>query len=132
MVSNHVMDLIERYGFDGEIPATLTDYVKARSSTTSADHSRVGAKHDEFVTDEIQRPLSACSGTPEQVTKKLKELEAIGVTQFNIYLMTHSEETLAAYGKDVIPQFTRVAAWAISRDDQRWRRSRRAHLRASR
>src|SRR5438876_7828065 len=30
MVSNHVMDLIERYGFDSEIPAALTDYVKAR------------------------------------------------------------------------------------------------------
>ena len=30
MVSNHVMDLIERYGFDSEIPAALTDFVKAR------------------------------------------------------------------------------------------------------
>src|SRR6266508_2533169 len=30
MVSNHVMDLIERYGFDSEIPSALTDYVKAR------------------------------------------------------------------------------------------------------
>src|SRR6266540_2259800 len=26
MVSNHVMDLIERYGFDSEIPSALTDY----------------------------------------------------------------------------------------------------------
>ena len=31
MVSNHVMDLIERYGENSdEIPAALTDYVKAR------------------------------------------------------------------------------------------------------
>src|SRR5919201_3689153 len=29
MVSNHVMDLIERYGWDSEIPAALTDFVKA-------------------------------------------------------------------------------------------------------
>ena len=45
-------------------------------------------------------------GNAEQATAKLKELEAIGVDQFNIYLMTHGqEEDLAAYGRDVIPQF---------------------------
>ncbi len=53
MVSNHVMDLIERYGWDSEIPAALTDYVKAREFYDYKDHSRVGAAHGEFVTDEI-------------------------------------------------------------------------------
>src|SRR5712692_6626907 len=110
MVSNHVMDLIERYGFDSEIPATLTDYVKARKFYDYKDHSRVGAKHGEFVTDEICDRFCVL-GTPEQATAKLKELESIGVDQFNIYLMTHSqEETLEAYGKEIIPQFSGVAA----------------------
>src|SRR5947208_13893823 len=45
MVSNHVMDLIERYGWDSEIPAALTDYVRARKFYDYKDHSRVGAKH---------------------------------------------------------------------------------------
>ena len=50
-------------------------------------------------------------GTKEEATKKLKELESIGVDQFNIYLMTHGqEETLKTYGDDIIPQFTSVAA----------------------
>ena len=50
-------------------------------------------------------------GTPEQATEKLKELESIGVGQFNIYLMTQGQqETLAAYGGEIIPQFSRVAA----------------------
>ena len=53
MVSNHVMDLIERYGEDSEIPTELTDYVKARKFYDYKDHSRVGAAHGEFVTDEI-------------------------------------------------------------------------------
>jgi probable F420-dependent oxidoreductase len=110
MVSNHVMDLIERYGFDGEIPAALTDYVKAREFYDYKDHSRVGAKHGEFVTDEICDRFCVL-GNAEQVTAKLKELEAVGVDQFNVYLMTHSQEaTLEAYGKDVIPQFARVPA----------------------
>ena len=54
MVSNHVMDLIERYGENSdEIPSALTDYVKARKFYDYKDHSRVGAAHGEFVTDEI-------------------------------------------------------------------------------
>src|SRR6266542_3953830 len=88
MVSNHVMDLIERYGFDGEIPSALTEYV----------------------TDEIVDRFCVL-GTPAQATEKLKELESVGVDQFNIYLMTHSQEaTLAAYGKEILPQFAGVAA----------------------
>jgi probable F420-dependent oxidoreductase len=110
MVSNHVMDLIERYGFDSEIPSALTDYVKARKFYDYKDHSRVGAAHGEFVTDEICDRFCVL-GTAEQAAAKLKELESVGVDQFNVYLMTHSqEETLEAYGSEIIPQFARVAA----------------------
>src|SRR5881409_1558320 len=110
MVSNHVMDLIERYGFDSEIPAALTDFVKARKFYDYKEHSRVGAKHGEFVTDEIVDRFCVL-GNVEEATMKLKELESIGVDQFNIYLMTHGqEETLKAYGDEIIPQFSGVAA----------------------
>ena len=110
MVSNHVMDLIERYGWDSEIPKELTDFVKARKFYDYKDHSRVGAKHGEFVTDEICDRFCVI-GTPDACATKLRQLEAVGVDQFNIYLMTHGqEETLRAYGADVIPQFTGVAA----------------------
>jgi probable F420-dependent oxidoreductase len=111
MVSNHVMDLIERYGTDGSvIPQVLTDYVQARKFYDYDEHSRVGARHGEFVTDEICDRFCVL-GTSEQATAKLKELESIGVDQFNIYLMTQGqEETLSAYGRDVIPQFGAVAA----------------------
>jgi probable F420-dependent oxidoreductase len=110
MVSNHVMDLIERYGFDSEIPDALTEYVKARKFYDYKEHSRVGAKHGEFVTDEIVDRFCVL-GTPAEAAAKLKELESVGVDQFNIYLMTHSqEETLEAYGKEILPLFSSVAA----------------------
>jgi len=111
MVSNHVMDLIERYGVDGSsVPKALTDYVQARKFYDYNEHSRVGAKHGEFVTDEICDRFCVL-GTPEQSTEKLRELESIGVDQFNIYLMTHGQEdTLKAYGDEIIPQFTGVTA----------------------
>ena len=111
MVSNHVMDLIERYGENSdEIPAALTDFVKARKFYDYKDHSRVGAKHGEFVTDEICDRFCVL-GTAEQDTEKLRELESVGVDQFDIYLMTKGQdETLAAYGQEIIPQFSGVAA----------------------
>jgi probable F420-dependent oxidoreductase len=111
MVSNHVQDLIDRYGTDGSVvPQVLTDYVQARKFYDYNEHSRVGAKHGEFVTDEICDRFCVL-GTAEQAISKLRELEAIGVDQFNIYLMTHGqEETLEAYGRDILPQFSGVAA----------------------
>ena len=110
MVSNHVMDLIEKYGWDSDIPSELTDYVKARKFYDYKDHSRVGAKHGEFVNDEICDRFTVI-GTVEQCTRKLRELEAVGVGQFNIYLMTNGqEEVLEAYGREIIPQFAGVAA----------------------
>jgi probable F420-dependent oxidoreductase len=111
MVSNHVMDLIERYGTDGSsVPKALTDYVQARKFYDYDDHSRVGAAHGEFVTDEICDRFCVI-GNAEQIKAKLRELEGVGVDQFNVYLMTHAqEETLAAYGSDIIPALTGVAA----------------------
>jgi probable F420-dependent oxidoreductase len=110
MVSNHVMDLIERYGWDSEIPTALTDFVKARKFYDYQDHSRVGAKHGEFVTDEICDRFCVL-GNAQQITEKLRELEAVGVDQFNVYLMTHrQDETLETYGRGIMPEFGGVAA----------------------
>jgi probable F420-dependent oxidoreductase len=110
MVSNHVMDLIEKYGFDSEIPSALTEYVRVRKFYDYKEHSRVGAKHGEFVTDEICDRFTVI-GNAEQCIAKLRELESVGVDQFNIYLMTRGqEETLQAYGDEIIPEFSRVAA----------------------
>jgi probable F420-dependent oxidoreductase len=111
MVSNHVQDLIDRYGTDGSVvPKVLTDYVEARKFYDYNEHSRVGAKHGEFVTDEICDRFCVL-GTTAQATAKLEELESIGVDQFNIYLMTEGqEEVLQAYGSEILPRFSQVTA----------------------
>jgi len=110
MVSNHVMDLIERYGENSEIPKELTEYVKARKFYDYKDHSREGAAHGEFVTDEICDRFSVI-GSIDQVREKLRELEAVGVGHFNIYLMTHGQEdTLTTYGREIIPDLKGAAA----------------------
>jgi probable F420-dependent oxidoreductase len=109
MVSNHVRDLIARYGSDGRIvPRALTDYVPTETHYDYDEHSRVGARHGAFVSDEICDRFCVL-GTPEQAAAKLAELESIGVDQFNIYLMTEGqEETLETYGREIIPRFAGV------------------------
>ena len=45
-------------------------------------------------------------GTPEDHVAKLEELEAAGITQFNIYLDNGDEEKIIAeYGRSIIPKF---------------------------
>ena len=111
MVSNHVQDLIDRYGTDGSVvPQVLTDYVQARKFYDYNEHSRVGAKHGEFVTDEICDRFCVL-GTVDAAKAKLQELAGVGVDQFNIYLMTHGqEETLQAFGDEIIPGLAEVPA----------------------
>jgi alkanesulfonate monooxygenase SsuD/methylene tetrahydromethanopterin reductase-like flavin-dependent oxidoreductase (luciferase family) len=101
---------IERYGWDSEIPSELTDFVKTRKGYDYKDHSRVGAAHGEFVSDEICDRFCVI-GSAEQCTAKLRELQGVGVNQFNIYLMTNGqEEVLEAYGRGIIPELAGVAA----------------------
>ena len=110
MVSNHVMDLVERYGYDSQIPHELTEFVRVRKFYDYDDHSRVGAKHGEFVTDEICDRFCVL-GSPEQAIAKLRELEAVGTDQFNVYLMTEGQDdVLGAYGTQIIPELASVAA----------------------
>jgi probable F420-dependent oxidoreductase len=104
MVSNHVMDLLSKYD-RSQLPEGLTSYVEQweRQRYDYAEHSRVGAKHGEFVSDETCERFCIL-GTPAQHVAKLKQLEAAGVDQWNIYLMTSGQEhTLETYGKEIIP-----------------------------
>lgn len=104
MVSNHVMDLLAKYD-KSELPPSLTSYVEnwQREQYDYSEHSRVGAKHGSFVSDETCDRFCIL-GTPGQHVEKLRRLEAAGVDQWNIYLMTSGQEqTLETYGREIIP-----------------------------
>jgi probable F420-dependent oxidoreductase len=106
MVSNHVKDLIARYGTDGEIPKALTDFAQRVEEYDYSEHSRVGAEHGKYISDEIVDRFCLL-GEKEQQVEQLRELEDLGVRQVNLYVMTSAiEDTLERYGRDIIPQFT--------------------------
>jgi probable F420-dependent oxidoreductase len=110
MVGNHVADLVRRYGDAGagessgreSIPAALTDYIRAREGYDYAHHGRAGNPDTTFVPDEIVDRFCVL-GTVADHVAKLRELESLGVDQFNIYLMHDAQEaTLDGYGREVM------------------------------
>jgi probable F420-dependent oxidoreductase len=102
LVSNHVVDLVSRYKPE-ELPEELTGYIRDRKGYNYLHHAEVGSDNAQFVTDEVVDRFCIVGPVAEQV-RRLKELEEIGVTQFNIYLMCGDEEqTVEVYGEKVIP-----------------------------
>ncbi|MFF5290814.1 TIGR03842 family LLM class F420-dependent oxidoreductase [Paractinoplanes globisporus] len=106
MVGNHVADIVARYGADGAVPQVLTDYIKGRQGYDYAEHGRAGNTHTTFVPDEVVDRFCIL-GPVEHHLKRLAELRDLGVDQFAVYLQHDAkEETLAAYGSQIIPAIT--------------------------
>ncbi len=106
LVPNHVVDLVSRYKPE-ELPEELTGYIRDRKGYNYLHHAEVGSSNAEFVTDDIVDRF-AIVGPPAEHVRRLKELADIGVTQFNIYLMSgDEEETVEQYGRDVLPLLDR-------------------------
>lgn len=104
LVSNHVMDLVNRYE-PSQLPPELTAYVRDRAGYDYQHHAEVGSSNAQFVSDEVTDRFCIV-GTAEQHRQKLRELAEAGVDQFNIYLMSGDEEaTLEVYGREIVPAF---------------------------
>jgi probable F420-dependent oxidoreductase len=105
LVSNHVVDLVSRYKPE-ELPPELTTFIRNREGYNYLHHAEVGSSNAGFVSDEVVDRFCILGGVRDHI-RKLKELQAAGVTQFNIYLMCGDEEQqLEIYGREVIPALT--------------------------
>lgn len=103
LVSNHVVDLVRRYG-ETSLPADLTAYVRGRPGYDYHHHAESGSSNAAFVDDESVDRFCVIGEVGDHVAK-LRALAAVGVTQFNIYLMSGDEESvLETYGREIIPQ----------------------------
>lgn len=106
MVGNHVADIVAKYGDTAGaagIPQALTDYIKGRQGYDYNSHGKADNDHVDFVPDEIVDRFCLL-GTPADHIAKLRELQAIGVDQFAVYLQhDNKEETLRQYGEAIMP-----------------------------
>ncbi len=102
LVANHVVDLIARYD-PAELPQALTAYVRDRTGYDYRHHAAVGSDNAGFVANEVVDRFCIV-GPVEEHRRRLSELAAAGVDQFNIYLMSGDEEaTLDVYGREIVP-----------------------------
>ncbi len=109
LVSNHVVDLINRYDKD-DLPEPLWKYVEGREGYDYLHHAEVGSDNAAFVSDEITDRF-AIVGPVSAQKERLDELREAGVTQLNIYLMNGEEEDcLDAYGREIIGEFASTPA----------------------
>ncbi|ROO59124.1 methylenetetrahydromethanopterin reductase [Micromonospora sp. Llam0] len=111
MVGNHIADIVARYGGDGAgVPKVLTDYIAGRQGYDYAEHGRAGNTHTDFVPDEIIDRFCLLGPVDEHL-RRLAELRELGVDQFAVYLQHDAkQETLAAYGEQIIPAYRQVVA----------------------
>ncbi|MBA2512805.1 MAG: LLM class flavin-dependent oxidoreductase, partial [Solirubrobacterales bacterium] len=111
MVGNHVAELVTRYGSSGgTLPSALTDYISDRGGYDYGEHGRAGNRHVAFVPDAVVDRFCILGPAAAHVDR-LEELRALGVDQFAVYLQHDAkEETLRAYGDDIIPRFAGAAA----------------------
>jgi alkanesulfonate monooxygenase SsuD/methylene tetrahydromethanopterin reductase-like flavin-dependent oxidoreductase (luciferase family) len=109
LVSNHVVDLVNRYPRD-HLPESLTGYIRDRQGYDYRHHAEVGSDNARFVGDEVVDRFCII-GPPESHIRRLVELREAGVDQFNIYLMNGDEESqLEIYGSSVIPALEEALA----------------------
>ena len=104
MVGNHVADIVARYGTGGAaVPQALSDYIAGREGYDYNSHGKSGNTHTDFVPDAVIDRFCLLGDVDAQVAR-LRELEALGVDQFALYLQHDAKsETLAAYGDKVLP-----------------------------
>ncbi len=108
LVSNHVVDLVNRYPRE-ELPAALTGYVQDRTGYDYLHHAEVGSSNATFVGDEVTDRFCVLGSVADHIAK-LRALAAAGVDQFNIYLMNGDEEAvLETYGREIIPALRDLA-----------------------
>jgi alkanesulfonate monooxygenase SsuD/methylene tetrahydromethanopterin reductase-like flavin-dependent oxidoreductase (luciferase family) len=87
------------------VPKSLTSYIEKRRGYDYSKHGQSDNPYLDFITPDVVESFCVLGDPPDHVAK-LRELEAAGVTQFNIYLDSgDEEEIIALYGREVIPAF---------------------------
>ncbi len=109
LVSNHVVDLISRYKPE-DLPSLLTAYVRNREGYDYRHHCEVDSDNKSFVSDDVVDRFCLVGPAKDQIAK-LRQLEKVGVTQFNLYLMSGEEEkALDQFSREVVSTFQKQPA----------------------
>ena len=103
LVGNHIAEVLHHHKAEN-LPPALDEYIQARTQYDYLQHGHPGADHSKYVPDEITDRFCV-NGTEEQIETKLRELAALGVSEFNIYpYIPNLLETIDVYGRRIVPK----------------------------
>lgn len=108
VVGNHIADVLRHHEPD-DLPDELIDFVKNRSKYDYREHAEPGTEHSKYIADDIIDRFCVI-GDDEQIRERLRELEGLGVSEFNIYPHVDGiEDLLVHYGEHFAPEFRAAA-----------------------
>jgi probable F420-dependent oxidoreductase len=108
LVGNHIADVLRHHDAQ-DLPDVLFDYVHDRPEYDYRQHGHPGADHSKYVPDAICDRFCVL-GSEEECEAKLRELAALGVSEFNIYpYIPNLLETIDLYGRTVAPRINAAA-----------------------
>lgn len=103
LVGNHIAEVLQNNNAEN-LPPALDSYIQARTQYNYLEHGHPGADHSKYVPDEITDRFCV-NGTVEEIEAKLRQLAALGVTEFNIYpYIPNLLETIDVYGRQIVPK----------------------------
>ena len=103
LVGNHIAEVLHHHKAEN-LPPALDEYIQARTNYDYLQHGHPGADHSKYVPDEITDRFCV-NGTEEEIEAKLRDLAALGVTEFNIYpYIPNLLETIDVYGRRIVPK----------------------------
>jgi probable F420-dependent oxidoreductase len=109
VVGNHIADILRHHDPEG-LPDELIDYVRGRSDYDYTEHAEQGTHHSTYVPDEIVDRFCVV-GNEQQIRARLRELEGLGVSEFNIYPHVDGiEDVIERYGREFAPEMRAAAA----------------------
>jgi probable F420-dependent oxidoreductase len=104
VVGNHIADILRHHEPEG-LPDALINYIEGRSEYDYREHAEQGTEHSQYVPDDIVDRFCVL-GTTEQCVEKIRELERLGIGEFNIYPHVENiHEILETYGREIAPNF---------------------------
>jgi probable F420-dependent oxidoreductase len=103
LVGNHIAEVLQHNNAEN-LPPALDEYIQRRTEYDYLQHGHPGADHSKYVPDEITDRFCV-NGTEDQIEAKLRELAALGVSEFNIYpYIPNLLETIDVYGSRIVPR----------------------------
>jgi probable F420-dependent oxidoreductase len=109
VVGNHIADVLRHHDPEG-LPDELIRFVENRGHYDYREHAEPGTEHSQYITDDIVDRFCVI-GSPDEIREKLRVLEGLGVSEFNIYPHVDGiEDLLVRYGKEFAPEFRAAAA----------------------